>query len=232
MSDIIPEPNVAFVYATASPNMMMRVIDGPNGPGLARLSTLRQLSADADAAISKRIDDEIAARTSGIQSLTTALSSETSLRSAADTKLANDLAAELTARAAADSKLTTDLSAEASTRAAADTALGNRTTALEALTPRRAIITYGGADFTWTFQPAFPAGAVPIIAGLAVGPTTGTMANTLFNVQLVGDPTNTLCKIRVNNVPASTISLLGLTTITLFQQAPSGIKVHLLAYLP
>lgn len=214
MSDILPETNVAFVYATAFPNMMLRVIDGPNGPGLARLSTLRQLSADADAAISKRIDDEAAARTSGIQALTTALSSETSLRSAADTKLANDLAAELV------------------TRAAADTALGNRTTALEALTPRRAIITYGGADFTWTYPTAFPAGTVPIIAGLAVGPTTGAQANTLFNVQLVGDPTNTSCKIRVNNVPASTISLLGLTTITLFQQAPSGIKVHLLAYLP
>lgn len=95
--------------------------------------------------------------------------------------------------------------------------------------PRRAILTYAGADLTWTYPTAFPAGVVPIIEALAAPAATSTA---LFNVQLVGDPTNTSCKLRINTIPAASVSLLGLVNLNLFQQAPSGVKVHLTARAP
>lgn len=102
-------------------------------------------------------------------------------------------------------------------------------TALDAATAQRAILTYAAADLTWTYPTAFAAGVVPVIEALAVGPAASTA---LFNVQLVGDPTNTSCKFRVNTIPAASVSLLGLTTLTLFQQAPSGVKIHATARNP
>lgn len=98
--------------------------------------------------------------------------------------------------------------------------------------PRRSILTYAGADLTWTYPQAFPAGVVPVIEAVAVGPGSGSQAAQLYNVQLVGDPTNTSCKLRVNTVPSASVNLLGLGTLNLFQQAPTGAKVHVTARAP
>ena len=70
---------------------------------------------------------------------------------------------------------------------------------------------------------------MPIIEALAEGPAN---SSALFNVQLVGPATNTSCKLRVNTIPNTSISLLGLVNLNLFQQAPTGVKLHLTARAP
>lgn len=111
--------------------------------------------------------------------------------------------------------------------------MGDDITELEAaiqwLTVQRAIVTYPGSDYTWTYPVPFEAGVVPVIEAVAVGPAA---SNALFNVQLVGDPTNTSAKFRVNTIPAASINLVGLLTLTLFQQAPNNVKLHLTARAP
>lgn len=103
---------------------------------------------------------------------------------------------------------------------------------LAALVTQRAIVTYPGADITWTYPTPYTAGIVPIIEALAEGPASGGTAANLFNVQLVGPPTNTSCKFRVNTVSAATINLLGLVNLNLFSQAPSGVRIHATVRLP
>lgn len=103
---------------------------------------------------------------------------------------------------------------------------------LAALSTQRAILTYSGADITWTYPTPFASGAAPIIEALAVGPATGNNASALFNVQLVGDPTNTSAKFRVNTIAAASVSLLGLINLNLFSQAPTGVKLHVTARAP
>lgn len=100
---------------------------------------------------------------------------------------------------------------------------------VDAEMPRRAILTYAGSDLTWTYPAAFPAGVVPVVEAVAVAPAAGTA---LVNVQIVGDPTNTSCKLRVNSIPAASVSLLGLVNLNLFQQAPAGVKIHVTARTP
>jgi hypothetical protein len=94
---------------------------------------------------------------------------------------------------------------------------------------RRAILTYAGADLTWTYPTAFASGVVPVIKAVAAPPAA---SNSLFNVQLVGDPTNVSCKFRINSIPAATISLGGLLSLTLFQQSVAGVKIHAEASAP
>lgn len=196
------------VYTVADLAMQFLVIHGPQGPGLIDLGALRQFSVDAETDLQSQINAEKADRIA-------ADSAEAKTRASADTQ-------EAQTRATADAT-------EASTRAQADTTLGNRIAALEALTPRRAILTYPGSDLTWTFSPAFASGVVPIIEALAEGPAT---SNALFNVQTVGAPTNTSVRLRVNTIPAASVSLLGLVNLNLFQQAPSGVRLHLTAFAP
>lgn len=209
----------APAYTVAEPNMIFRIVGGSLGPGTISLAAARQISEQNEANLQAQINAEVQARQKGD-------SDEATARAAADTKERNErIAAD---NAEAQTRATADTT-EASTRAAADTALGNRIAVLEALTPRRAIITYAGADFTWTYPTAFPAGTVPVISAVVVGRTTD---NGLLNCQIVGDPTNTSCRVRVNNVANSSVSLLGIVNLNLFSQAPSGVKVHLVAYLP
>jgi|SRR5215217_4916453 len=100
---------------------------------------------------------------------------------------------------------------------------------IAALTQQRAILTYTGADITWTYPIAYVAGVVPVIEALAVAPSASAA---LFNVQAQGDPTNVSAKFRLQTIPQNQISLLGLVNLTLFQQAPTGAKLHLTARLP
>lgn len=90
-------------------------------------------------------------------------------------------------------------------------------------------LTYAGVDLTWTYPIAYSSGIVPIIEATAEDPTSG--AN-LLNVQLVGTPTNTSCKFRVNTVTGTSISLVGLLNLLLFSQAPSGVRIHVTARNP
>jgi hypothetical protein len=103
---------------------------------------------------------------------------------------------------------------------------------VDAEMPRRAVLAYAGADLTWTYPEAFAAGVVPVVEAVAVGPSSGSTASALYNVQVVGDPTNTSCKLRVNTIAAASVNLLGLGTLNLFSQAPTGVKVHVTARAP
>lgn len=55
MSEIIPAGSVAVVYDKADPKMLLRIIDGEEGPGLVSLETLRQISAAIEAELDRRI---------------------------------------------------------------------------------------------------------------------------------------------------------------------------------
>ncbi len=101
---------------------------------------------------------------------------------------------------------------------------------INAEAPRTAILSYTGSDLTWTYPTAFGSGTTPIIEALASNGTASSTA--LYNVQIVGTPTNTSCVFRVNTTPTNSISLVGLLTLTLFQQAPSGVKIHATARSP
>lgn len=100
-------------------------------------------------------------------------------------------------------------------------------TALDALVTQRAVLTYAGADLTWTYPVPYAAGVVPVIGAVVAGTSTA-----MLNVQIVGDPTNTSCKFRVNSIAAASVSLVGLLSLTLFSQAASGVKIHATARLP
>lgn len=225
----------------------------------ARLDSEAQARRDADTALGQRIDAEATTRaqadTAEANVRQAADTQEAQARASADTTLGQHITDEATARqnadtteaqarAAADAQEKADRqaadsaeakaradadTAEASTRAAADTALGNRLTTVEGKLPRTAILTYPGSDLTWTYPTPFAAGVVPVIEAVV---ETAASATALFNCQLVGPPTNTAVKIRINTIPAASVSLLGLVNLNLFQQAPSGVKLHVTARIP
>lgn len=121
MPSVLPPENTAVLYSTADPKMLLRIIDGEEGPGLVSLETLRQISAAVEADLADRLhalevgaisqsklDAETQARVAALQALSKGLADEVAARMAADS-------AEATARTNADT-------AEATTRANADTA--------------------------------------------------------------------------------------------------------------
>ena len=121
MPSVLPPENTAVLYSTADPKMLLRIIDGEEGPGLVSLETLRQISAAVEADLADRLhalevgaisqsklDAETQARVAALQALSKGLADEVAARVAADS-------AEATARTNADTT-------EATTRANADTA--------------------------------------------------------------------------------------------------------------
>lgn len=88
MSNIIPPEAQAHSYANADENMILRVLDGPDGPGLVLLSTLRQLTEAQLTTIRNQISGEIDARKSGDQAITQSIANETQARTTAITALA------------------------------------------------------------------------------------------------------------------------------------------------
>lgn len=81
---------------------------------------------------------------------------------------------------------------------------------------------------TWTYSTAFGAGVVPRIS--AIAETTGGTSD-IYNVQIVGTPTNTSCQILCNRVQQSVAAVLGLTVLSV-PASPGVTWVHLLALEP
>lgn len=104
-------------------------------------------------------------------------------------------------------------------------ALANHTHASKA---RKAIVGIGAtATYTWTYPVAFAAGVVPVCNGIAQV-TSGTAD--LFNVQIIGSPTNTRCVFQINRVSTGLLSLL--TGALSINPAPAAITLHLTALEP
>lgn len=83
------------------------------------------------------------------------------------------------------------------------------------------------ATFTWTYPTPFGVGVVPIISAIAqVAP-----GNTdLFNVQVLGAPTNTSCQFQINRVSAGLLALLlGALSVN---PTPATITLHMVALEP
>lgn len=94
---------------------------------------------------------------------------------------------------------------------------------------RKQIVTMPSAatTYTWTYPVAFASGVVPIVNAIvqvAAGNTD------LFNVQIVGSPTNTQCTFQINRVSAGLLSLLlGALSIN---PTPVAATLHMLALEP
>lgn len=83
------------------------------------------------------------------------------------------------------------------------------------------------STYTWTYPTPFPAGVAPMcnaIAQVASGNTD------LFNVQIVGTPTNTQCVFQINRVSAGLLALL-LGALSL-NPTPAAITLHMWAVEP
>ena len=81
----------------------------------------------------------------------------------------------------------------------------------------------------WTFPAAYPTGTIPQTVCTVQAPT-GSTSN--YNCQANGPATNTSASFAVNQVAAGTVSLLSLTTLTLFQAAPTNTCVTVIARQP
>lgn len=94
---------------------------------------------------------------------------------------------------------------------------------------RKQIITMGSAatTYTWTYPTAFGAGVVPIVSAIVQVPNGNT---DLFNVQVMGTPTNTSCVFQINRVSSGLISLaLGALSIN---PTPIAATLHMIALEP
>lgn len=83
------------------------------------------------------------------------------------------------------------------------------------------------ANYTWTYPTPFGAGVVPIVSAIAqVAP-----GNTdLYNVQLIGAPTNVSCQFQINRISAGLLALLlGALSIN---PTPGSITLHMVALEP
>ncbi len=105
-------------------------------------------------------------------------------------------------------------------------ALENHTHASKA---RKQIITMGTAasTYTWTYPTPFASGTVPIVSGIVQVPAGNT---DLFNVQVLGTPTNTQCTFQINRVSAGLLGLLlGALSVN---PTPIAATLHMIALEP
>lgn len=103
-------------------------------------------------------------------------------------------------------------------------AMGDHTHASKA---RKQIAVSTSATYAWTYPSAFGSGVTPIVNGIAQV-TSGT--TDLFNVQIMGVPTNTGCVFQISRVSAG---LFGLITGALgINPTPATINLHMLALEP
>ncbi len=105
-------------------------------------------------------------------------------------------------------------------------AMENHTHASKA---RKQIITMGSASSTynWTYPTAFGSGVVPICLAIVQVPNGTT---DLFNVQVMGTPTNTGCTFQINRVSAGLLALL-LGALSL-NPTPIAATLHMIALEP
>lgn len=88
--------------------------------------------------------------------------------------------------------------------------------------------TAADGTLTWTYSTAFGSGVVPRICAVA---ETGVGATDVYNVQIVGTPTNVSAQVLVNRVQRSVAALIGLTVLSV-PPSPGVTWVHLLALEP
>jgi len=81
--------------------------------------------------------------------------------------------------------------------------------------------------YTWTYPTAFGAGVVPIVSAI-VQVSAGNQD--LFNVQIMGSPTNTSCTFQINRVSSGLLSLL-LGALSL-NPTPVAATLHMIALEP
>jgi len=94
---------------------------------------------------------------------------------------------------------------------------------------RKQITTMGSAatTFAWTYPTAFPVGVVPIVSAIVQVPAGNT---DLFNVQVMGAPTNTGCVFQINRVSSGLLALL--TGALSVNPTPIAATLHMLALEP
>lgn len=94
---------------------------------------------------------------------------------------------------------------------------------------RKQIVVMGSAatTYTWTYPTAFGAGVTPVVSGIVQVPAGN---QDLFNVQVLGTPTNTQCQFQINRVSAGLLSLLlGALSIN---PTPIAATLHMIALEP
>lgn len=94
---------------------------------------------------------------------------------------------------------------------------------------RKQIRTQGTAasTYTWVYPVPFGAGVIPIVTAIVQVPNGTT---DLFNVQVMGQPTNTQCVFQINRVSAGLLSLLlGALSIN---PTPIASTLHMIALEP
>lgn len=92
---------------------------------------------------------------------------------------------------------------------------------------RKAKATVNTATYTWTYPAAFDVGVTPIVNAIAQVASGNT---DLFNVQVIGAPTNTSCQFQINRVSSGLLSLLlGALSIN---STPAAITLHMFALEP
>lgn len=118
--------------------------------------------------------------------------------------------------------------ADASAKGTQDTlyALANHTHASKVRKVRAQ--TAADGTLTWTFNPAFASGVVPIVIASAQAAPGVT---DVINVQTIGDPTNTSCQLLVNRTQRSAVALLGLTILSV-PSNPGATLINAIAFEP
>lgn len=94
---------------------------------------------------------------------------------------------------------------------------------------RKQIATMSSAatTYAWTYPTAFAAGVAPIVSAIVQVPNGNT---DLFNVQVMGVPTNTGCVFQINRVSAGLLALL--TGALSINPTPIAATLHMLALEP
>jgi len=90
-----------------------------------------------------------------------------------------------------------------------------------------AIMPSAATTFLWAYPTPFATGVVPVCSGIVQVPTGTT---DLFNVQIVGTPTNTQALLQINRVSSGLLSLL--TGALSINPTPIAATLHLIALEP
>ena len=94
---------------------------------------------------------------------------------------------------------------------------------------RKQIVTMpsAGMTFAWTYPTAFASGVVPIVSAIVQVPNGNT---DLYNVQVMGAPTNIGCVFQINRVSTGLLALL--TGALSINPTPIAATLHMLALEP
>lgn len=92
---------------------------------------------------------------------------------------------------------------------------------------RKQKATVSTATYTWTYPMPFEVGTSPIVNAIAQVASGNT---DLFNVQVIGTPTNTSCVFQINRVSTGLLALL--TGALSINVTPAAITLHMTALEP